>query len=103
MPRYKLTKASESDFDCLWKYTFETWGIRQANQYLFQLKKCIEMLSENPGIGRNRDCISEGLFSFHEARHLILYRKEDHGIRVIRVLHDKMDVPIIITQTEEEL
>ncbi len=39
MPRYKLTNASESDLDDIWKYTYEKWGIKQASKYLHQLQK----------------------------------------------------------------
>lgn len=93
MPRYRLLKASEADLNDIWKYTYDTWGIRQASKYLRQIKKRIETLSNNPGLGHKRDSISEGLFCYHEGRHLIMYRKEEKGIVIIRVLHDRMDVP----------
>ena len=101
MARYKLLKASEADLDDIWKYTYETWGIRQASKYLRQLKKRIEALSKNPDLGLKRDSISEGLFCYHEGRHLIMYRKEKSGIVIIRVLHDRLDVPERIKETEE--
>ncbi len=101
MPQYRLLKASEADLEDIWKYTFETWGIRQAGKYLRQLKKRIEALSLHPDIGRKRDSISKGLLCFHEGRHLIIYRKEKKGIVIIRVLHDRMDVPERIKETEE--
>lgn len=101
MSLYKLLEASEGDLEDIWKYTYETWGIRQASKYLRQLKKRIEALSRDPMIGVKRDTISKGLLCFHEGRHLILYRIEKKGIVIIRVLHDRMDVSERIKETEE--
>ncbi|MEW6234256.1 MAG: type II toxin-antitoxin system RelE/ParE family toxin [Candidatus Omnitrophota bacterium] len=101
MPRYKLLKASEADLEDIWKYTYESWGGRQASKYLRQLKKRIEALSRNPDIGWQRDNLSKGLMCFREGRHLIFYRKLKMGIVIIRVLHDRMDVPERIKETEE--
>jgi toxin ParE1/3/4 len=101
MPLYRLLKASEADLDDIWKYTCEAWGIRQASKYLRQLKKRIEALSRNPQLGRQRIQIAEGLLSFHEGRHLIFYRIEKKGIVILRVLHDRMDVPERIKESAE--
>ncbi len=100
MSRYRLLKASDTDLDDIWKYTYETWGIRQASKYLRQLKKRIEALSKNPDLGLRRNSISEGLYCYHEGRYLIMYRKEEKGIVIIRVLYDRMDVPERIKETE---
>jgi toxin ParE1/3/4 len=101
MPLYRLLKASEADLEDIWKYTYETWGMRQASKYLRQLKKRIEAISDNPDMGRKRDSISKGLLCYHEGRHIIIFRKEKKGIVIIRVLHDRMDVPEKIKETEK--
>ena len=101
MSQYRLLKISEADLDDIWKYTCETWGIRQASKYLRQLKKRIEALSRNPQIGLQCNWIAEGLRSFHEGRHLIFYRIEKKGIVILRVLHDRMDVPERIKESAE--
>lgn len=101
MSFYRLLKASEKDLDEIWNYTFNNWGENQANKYLLQLKKRLVYLSNNPDLGQKRDYISPGLFGYHEGRHLILYRKENDGIVIIRVLHDRMNVIERIKESEE--
>ncbi|RJP26093.1 MAG: type II toxin-antitoxin system RelE/ParE family toxin [Candidatus Omnitrophota bacterium] len=43
MPHYRLTRAAEADLDDIWKYTYNTWGLRQAGKYLCRLKKRMEL------------------------------------------------------------
>mgnify|MGYP002750283850 FL=1 len=93
MARYRLTRAAETDLDGIWWYSYETWDARQASKYLRQLKKRIERLAEKPRLGRARDDVSPRLLSFREGRHLIFYRADRSGITVLRVLHERMDVP----------
>lgn len=101
MSRYRLLKASESDLESIWHYSYETWGVRQAGKYLRQIKKRIESIVQNPEIGLRRNEISDELYSVHEGHHLIFYRKEKFGIVIIRVLHERMDVSLRLCKDED--
>jgi toxin ParE1/3/4 len=102
MKRYELSARAEEDLDGIWWYTDRTWGERQASKYLRQLKSRIEDLSVFPERGQRRDDISPGLWCSYVGRHLIIYRHTEPGIRVIRVLHDQMDVPQRMAESSEE-
>ena len=91
--RYRLTIAADGDLDGIWQYTYEQWGAKQATKYLRQLKRRVVSLAKRPSQGKSRDEVSPGLRSDHEGRHLILYRGDRGAVIIIRVLHDRMDVP----------
>ena len=98
---YQLTKLAAFDLDGIWKYTCKRWGERQAGTYLRQLKRRVETLARRPLSGKQRDELAGGLLSYHEGRHLIFYRRlAAGGIVIIRVLHDRMDVPARLDEAE---
>jgi len=100
--RYQLSKLAEFDLDGIWRYTYQEWGARRASKYLRQLKRRIEQLARRPLLGKQRDELAAGLRSYHEGRHLVFYRcLEQGGIMIIRVLHDRVDVPARLDDTEE--
>jgi toxin ParE1/3/4 len=98
-PKYRLTRAADFDLEGIWRYTHKQWGARQASPYLRQLKRQIERVAKNPRHGQPRDDLSEGLRCAREGRHLILYRADEGAvITVIRVIHERMDIPMHVGQ-----
>ncbi len=89
---YKLTPAADQDIVEIWRYTFETWGVEKANNYLDQIEKCLSNLVDQPSLGKKRDEIRKDYRSFHVGHHLIFYRlNQEKPIEVARVLHERMD------------
>ena len=82
-------------------YTLEKWGERQALRYIDGLETCCQQLAENPQSGRPCDHIRPGLRRMEHARHVVFYRIESGGIRVSRILHQRM-LPERRTIDEEE-
>ena len=91
MPVYKFTEKAESDLATIIDYTLGTWGPAQAVKYLDGLESLAETLAQTPDLGRAREEIHKGLIVFPCERHLLFYRKERHGITIVRILHDSMD------------
>ena len=58
-----------------------------------------EQLAAQPDLGQNRQDIKSGYYSKLVGRHLIFYRKIEHRIRIIRVLHQAMDMPQHLTKS----
>jgi toxin ParE1/3/4 len=50
----------------------------------------MRILARNPGIGRACDSVNPGLRRFEHERHVVFYRIVTGGIRVSRVLHQRM-------------
>jgi len=63
----------------------------QANKYVEALEEVAQMLADNPDIGTNRDVLLPGLLSFPYQCHIFYYKRNTHGVNVVRVLHASMD------------
>ena len=100
----RLSQAAEDDYRDILRWTEKQFGSRQTLLYAATLSEAIDALRDGartPGAW-SRDEISPGLFVLHVARnrrkgrHLILFRIDERGgepiVRVIRILHDSMDI-----------
>ena len=93
MQRYRLTLAADADLVHIWNYTAKTWGQNQAGRYLKQLERCFINLAKSPKKGRPRDEILSNVFSYQEGKHVIFFKKLPLEIVILRVLHERMDIP----------
>jgi len=71
-------------------YTARTWGDIQASRYINELETCCQTLADNPELGRACDHVRRGLRRMESGKHVIFYRRESGGIRVVRILHQRM-------------
>jgi toxin ParE1/3/4 len=92
MPKLVITVLAEQDLLDIWDYTRETWGEEQADRYFRILEQRMNQLRQTPLLGRQRHEIRDGYRSLQAARHTVFYLFDDALIRVIRVLHERMDV-----------
>ena len=90
MKYVSISLEAEMDIDQIAAYTTKTWGSQQTGRYLDQLEDAFQFLAQNPSIGRPCPSIQTGLFRFEVRRHVVFYRTEPNGIRVVRVLHQRM-------------
>jgi len=89
----KITKslAAENDLINIWVYSFDNWGVVQADKYLDQLNHGFKFIAENPLVGTNCDDIRKGYFSYPIKRHLVFYKIESKVLIIVRVLGTEMD------------
>lgn len=87
----KLTNKAEQDLESIFDYTVHQWGFLQADRYLSDIEERISALVQNPTLGRSLRNIPESLLKSSVGKHLIIYRVEDYGILVLRILHQMMD------------
>ncbi|MBK1633170.1 plasmid stabilization protein ParE [Thiohalocapsa halophila] len=83
--------AAEDDLVAIWRYSFETWGVEQADRYLDELNKGIDALAGNPGLGSDCGHIRAGYRRLRIRHHSVYYRLKATRIEVVRVLHERMD------------
>jgi toxin ParE1/3/4 len=57
------------------------------------LNQTFGTLAENPELGRIYDEVYKGLRVYPSGRHLIFYFATTEEIDVVRVLHERMDIP----------
>ncbi len=90
--KFKLTNKAKSDLEDIWNYTNKTWGPDQADTYIDTLHARFLWLTRNTSLWRQRDDVLEGLYSYYESRHIILFRQYNKGIEIVRILHGRMDM-----------
>jgi len=89
---YVLSNKADADLDDIYVYSFRTFGEAKADAYFLSLADCLQVLADNPRLGRSAH-IRPGMHCYRHARHLIFYIRENANIFVVRILHDAMDFP----------
>jgi toxin ParE1/3/4 len=89
---YRLRALAREDLEAIWRYTFEQWGIVQAERYLEAMFTCFEDLAASPQLGRERDDVKSGYRSFPQGRHVVFYAIDESGIEIIGIVHQSADV-----------
>ena len=96
MKRWRITAAARADLLAIGWFTERRWGRAKRVSYFDRLDAVIERLAENPRLGRERQELGRGLFSFAVGRHVIFYAVDsEHAVTIVRVLHQAMDPDII--------
>ena len=90
---YILSEIADKDLEDIFDYTFDEFGYDQAEKDLLEIEEIFQNLIINPQIGKKRDEIKQGLYSFPKDNHIIFYRILDNHIRIVRVLHGSRDIP----------
>jgi len=89
---YSIRALARTDLEEIWLFTFEEWGLEQADKYLNSLFSRFEWLSRNSYTGKDREDIKNGYFCFPEGMHLVFYTMTEYGIDIIGIPHQNMDV-----------
>ncbi|KQS87680.1 MULTISPECIES: type II toxin-antitoxin system RelE/ParE family toxin [unclassified Rhizobium] len=88
---YTLRPAARRDMENIWLYSFETWSLQKADDYLRQLQNAFSALANGTKMGRDLRAVRSGYFSSTCNSHCIFYRKTAAGIVIVRILHQRMD------------
>ena len=92
MSTIDLSAAAAKDIEAILDQSVAEFGLLRAEKYYESLKCCLELLSENPGMGTTADNVRPGYRRFSHESHVVFYRLSESGILVVRVLHARMDV-----------
>ena len=90
MPEYRLAPKAREDMETVWLYSLKQWGTEQAGRYIDDLTEAFGFLAESPKAGTACGHIRNGYRKYPVMRHVIYYRETGYGVKVIRVLHDRM-------------
>ncbi|RKT38009.1 type II toxin-antitoxin system RelE/ParE family toxin [Thiocapsa rosea] len=86
----KRPRARE-DLKGIWRYSFTEWGEAQADRYLAEIDAGIARLKEHPELGKSRDDLRAGYRSLRINQHVVFYLVTPSVVRIVRVLHVRMD------------
>jgi toxin ParE1/3/4 len=91
--RFVLSPAAQADLEQIWDYTCDRWDDDQAESYIREIQRAIELVAENPLIGRSCEEVRPGYRRHRVGSHTLYYRVGASDlIVVVRVLHKNMDV-----------
>jgi toxin ParE1/3/4 len=82
-----LRPAAEDDLSKIWLEGAASWGVEQAERYTDGLFALFDLLVEFPEIARERTEFSPAVRIHPNGAHLVIYRQDEQGIEIIRILH----------------
>lgn len=91
MSTYQLTPQAQQDLIQIRRFTLEHWGYKRSINYLKELKKIVQLLSEIPLMGKNcSDDLGKDIYRFLYGSHAIYYLTIPKSIIIIAILHQSM-------------
>jgi toxin ParE1/3/4 len=91
--RVLYSARARGDLADIRAWTAERFGQAQADEYLRDLLRTLQFLAKNPGLARVADDIRPGLAKYVIASHVAFLRISGDELRVVRILHGRMDWP----------
>ena len=91
MARIETTSDAEQDLIEIYLYGIEHFGVNQAERYSEVLHARIDTIAENPSFGSDYGFVRDGLRRYESVAHAIYFQRIDGGVRVLRILHGRMD------------
>jgi toxin ParE1/3/4 len=86
MARYTKRPKAEADLLEIWLYVAQE-SPRAADRLLDRIEARCRLLANNPRLGRARPEIAPDARAWLVGRYLVLYREQNDGIEVVRVVH----------------
>ena len=91
MAKFEISEAADRDLSEIYAYSFRQYGEQQADLYLSALHDRFQQLALRQSQGRNAEDLRPGYRRSRCASYVIFFVAAPDGIRIIRVLHGKMD------------
>ena len=97
MKRLVISAAARADLRNIARYSEREWGRARKKQYLSAIRERFARLLQQPESGIARRDISAGYRSLPVGRHIIFYRIKADAVVIIRILHQRMDAMLHLT------
>ena len=89
--RYVLSTAASIDLEEIYLYGFIQFGENQADEYVLSIENKLNIICDNPKIGRLDKRVNPAVRRFECESHVIFYDVHEGYISVIRILHGATD------------
>ncbi len=94
MKTFLLSPAARTDLAGIWPYTAQRWDQDPAERYTGEIVAACHDLANGRRQGRAIDDIRRGYFKLAAGSHFLIYRLTADGtIDIVRILHQRMDIP----------
>jgi toxin ParE1/3/4 len=97
MPRVTLRPLAQNDLLKIWSFIARD-NVPLADRWADQIDAGFQSLAGQPGMGRSREELADGLRSFALGRYDVFYVALIDGIDVVRVLHGSRDIASELNQ-----
>jgi toxin ParE1/3/4 len=87
----QISRRAERDLEHIQQETLRLYGEAQVLAYAAEFKKTFAALIEHPMLGHMRADIPDGYRAIVAGKHMVVYRVEHSTIKVVTVLHGRMD------------
>ena len=84
---------AEDDLTNIANYTSAEWGEQQAKNYVVEIRHKIMFAAEFPGIGASSAGLPTDYRKTPAGSHRIIFRTNERQLIVIRIIHEREDVP----------
>lgn len=91
MPRIVYSNLSEDDLDEIWAY-IDSNNPAAAENFMRRLGQTFAMLAKHEGLGTSRPYIDDSVLVFPVDKYLIMFRRIEDGIEIVRVMHSARDL-----------
>jgi toxin ParE1/3/4 len=85
--------AARREITDIWHYTADRWGVEQADAYVRQIETAIARAQELTNIGSSVYGLPSAYRKMKSGSHRVIYRCADDTLFVVRILHEREDVP----------
>lgn len=86
----EVSRAALRDLREIFAWTLEQFGRAQAERYLLMLRSRIAAADAQPTLGPRFEDAAPDIRRIVSGSHFIYYREVTSGIRVLRILHQRM-------------
>ncbi len=90
--KYTKSKKTDQDIKRITKRSISDFGEQQTDKYLYGLEQCLQLLADNPNLGRTCDELRQGYQRHEYESHIIFYRKRKNDIFIATIIHQSRDI-----------
>ena len=91
MAEYLLSPEAQQSLKQIKNFSIKNFGKKRTKTYLEDILTRFRELAANPSLGKIRDELKVGYYSFFICSHTIYYRTNPDFIEIIDVLHQSME------------
>ena len=93
MTKLIIRPAARREIVDIWLHTADRWGVEHADAYVRQIEATIALSLELPNIGSAVFGLPSTYRKMKSGSHRIVYRRTGDELIIVRVLHERQDVP----------
>ncbi|MGL6160626.1 type II toxin-antitoxin system RelE/ParE family toxin [Microbulbifer sp.] len=89
MAGYRLSKRADEDFESIYLFGVQAFGLMQADAYAVGMQERFDQLAEQPPLYQAIDYVRPGYRRSVYGNHSIYYRMDGDGVLIVRILRNQ--------------